>query len=335
MAERPTIDTDKSSAALRTRGIDTDRRRVLITRYAGSDQEKDLSSPPNCNGLGRVHRFQRSQGPGWPENSLPIDPATRWLRGSYGDAMDAEVFQSAICNWRCWYCYVDFSLLSANPDHSSWLTASELVDLYEAIPERPRILDLSGGQPDLVPEWVVWMADDVSARGLAESTYLWSDDNLSNDYLWRYLDGSAVSRLAGYPNYGRVGCFKGFDRSSFSYNTGAAPELFDRQFQLMKRLVDFGFDVYGYATFTAENETTVRQGIVDFLDRLQQEVHPNFPLRTIPLRIFEYSPTRGRSENDPAAYRCQEIAAAIWGEQMKKRFPSTVLRKRIFEHSLT
>lgn len=334
MADQGTINTDKFSAALRARGIDREARRVLVTRYAGSDQEKDFSKPSNCDGVGRIHRFQRSQGPGWPENPLPIDPASRWLDGTYRDSIEAQVFQNAICNWRCWYCYVDFPLLSANPDHSTWLSASELVGMYEAIPARPQILDLSGGQPDLVPEWVVWMADEVSARGLARTTYVWSDDNLSNDYVWRYLDAPTLARLAEYRNYGRVGCFKGFDGPSFAFNTGAAPELFDRQFKLMRRLVDFGFDVYGYVTLTAQNEKSVRQGVVDFLDRLQADVHPNFPLRTVPLRIFEFSPTHGRPENDETPYRCQEMAVAVWEEQMAKRFSPTVRRTRVFEHSL-
>jgi uncharacterized Fe-S cluster-containing radical SAM superfamily protein len=331
---RRTINTEKFSAALRERGIRAEKRQVLITRLDGSDQESDLSRPPNCNGLGRVHRFHRGRGLGWPENPLPIDPAVHWLGESFVDSIDAEVFQNAICNWRCWYCYVDFQLLSADPDHSSWVTPRELLDLYESIDDRPRIIDLSGGQPDLVPEWVLWMTDEVAARGLAQSTYVWSDDNLSNDYLWRYLDESSIGRLASRPNYGRVGCFKGFDRSSFAFNTGAAPELFDRQFEIMKRIVDFGFDVYGYATLTSTQETSVRQGVADFLDRLQEEIHPNFPLRTIPLKIFEFTPTRGRPENDPAVYHCQEMAVAAWEDEMRKRFSSKVRQERIFEHSL-
>src|SRR5690606_5642000 len=137
------------------------------------------------------------------------------------------------------------SLLSANPKHSEFKSASELLDLFEREPLRPPVIDLSGGQPDLVPEWCLWFADELKNRGLHEHIYLWSDDNLSNDYLWRFLSASQIKRLASYNNYGRVGCFKGFDEESFSFNTLAQPSLFDRQFQLMRKIVDDKFDVYG------------------------------------------------------------------------------------------
>jgi uncharacterized Fe-S cluster-containing radical SAM superfamily protein len=331
---RGEIDTDRFSLALRSRGIDLAEAKVLVTSFAGSEQESDLSKPPNCKGVGRLHRFFRSQGAGWPENPIPIDPASRWLGDPYPDSVDAQVFQNAICNWRCWYCYVDYSLLSADPKHSRWMTTSQLIDLYQTEEPRLHIVDLSGGQPDLVPEWVLWFADGLSDRGLAPTTYLWSDDNLSNDYLWRYLDVSAVSRLAAYKNYGRVGCFKGFDERSFGFNTGAAPELFDRQFELMKRIVDFGFDVYGYATFTGIDKEGTEQGVKDFIDKLQERIHPNFPLRTVPLRILEFTPMRHRAVSVTKVFEVQEIAVNTWMHELRKRYSSTTLKLRIFEHSL-
>ena len=65
--------------------------------------------------------------------------------------MTALVFQNAACAWRCWYCFVPEDLLKADPNRSAWFTAAELVELYRQIPDAPRIIDLSGGSPDLVP----------------------------------------------------------------------------------------------------------------------------------------------------------------------------------------
>ena len=42
-----------------------------------------------------------------------------------------QVFQNAVCNWRCWYCFVDFKLLAASRKHSEWLTPRDLIDLFE------------------------------------------------------------------------------------------------------------------------------------------------------------------------------------------------------------
>jgi uncharacterized Fe-S cluster-containing radical SAM superfamily protein len=248
------------------------------------------------------------------------------------DEVQVQVFQNAICSWRCWYCFVDFELLSANPIHSDFKSADELIDLYLGEAYLPRIIDLSGGQPDLVPEWGLWFADALHRRGLDREVYLWTDDNLSNGYLWRYLDRKEIQRLASYPNYGRVGCFKGFDEHSFSFNTSAAPDLFKRQFLLMRRLVEAGFDVYGYATFTSDDDKKLPTLMADFVDRLQSEVHPLFPLRTVPLRIHEFTPTKSRmTPRHSRALSIQSDAVQAWSEELEKGFPAAVRSQRITE----
>ena len=328
------IDTEKFSSALRRRGIDLDAERVLVTRFERSNQAKDLTLPPNCGGWGRIHHFRRSQGD-WPSNPLPLDPAAHALGLAPAETMQVQVFQNAICSWRCWYCYVDFDLLSANPRHSEFKTVDQLIDAYLAEEDPPPIIDLSGGQPDLVPEWLLWFIQAVNSRGLGEHMYVWSDDNLSNDYLWRFLTEEQVHSLANSANYGRVGCFKGFDEHSFSFNTGAAPELFLMQFELMNRLVSAGFDVYGYTTFTSDRDERLASHISDFMDRLQDEVHPLFPLRTVPLRIDDYTPTRSRM--GPGHQRALDIqwdAVAAWTEELHKRFPEDLRTKAIYEHRL-
>ena len=215
------IDTARFSAGLRRRGIDLENRRILVTNFEHSDEAKDFTLPPNCQGFGRIHHFRRLQPQPWPNNPLPIDPASKALGLHYADELRVQVFQNAVCSWRCWYCFVDFDLLSANPKFSEFKTADELIDLHLSEPERPAVIDLSGGQPDLLPEWGLWFVQALLRRNLQNSVYLWTDDNLSNDYLWRFLQPNEVKELVTFPNYGRVGCFKGFDAESFAFNTKA------------------------------------------------------------------------------------------------------------------
>ena len=241
------IDTNQVSKKYRDEAIDIAGKKLLMTQLSGSDQEADLTLPPNCRGFGRIRHFQRATNTNYPPNSLPIDPAARALGlPSSLEILKAQVFQSAVCNWRCWYCYVPFNLLSANPSQSAWFTADELLDLYQEQENPPRVIDLSGGQPDLTPEWVPWMMEALTKRGLEKDVYLWSDDNLSNDYFWHFLDDSQKAMVKEYVNYGRVCCFKGFDATSFAFNTKADPNLFDRQFELMKRFIELGIDLYAY-----------------------------------------------------------------------------------------
>jgi len=149
---------------------------------------------------------------------------------------------------------------------------------------------------------------------------LWSDDNLSNDYFWRFLTPADIELIATYPNYGRVGCFKGFNEESFVFNTMAAPSMFDRQFELMGRLVDLGIDVYAYATFTSPTYERVVEDMAAFVDRLQA-IDPKLPLRTIPLEISVFSPVRSRlTPEREAAMRDQRSAIAAWQKELDRRY---------------
>lgn len=315
-----TIDTDSLSAKYREAAVQPEARRLLVAQIRGSEQEHDLSAPANCDGLGRIRHFRRATRDRWVANPLPLDPASRSLGVPDGDEIRAQVFQNAVCNWRCWYCYVPFSHLGGDPRHSSWRTADELVALYEALPERPPILDLSGGQPDLVPEWVLWTMDALEARGLSSSVYLWSDDNLSNDYFWQVLDVDQRSRIARCSTYGRVCCFKGVDSSSFAFNTSAHPDLFERQFELFHRLLEVGLDLYAYITLTTPNIENLDSTLVAFMDRLQA-IHENLPLRTIPLEVQVFSPVQSRlNDARQRAIQHQYDAIELWKRELSKRF---------------
>src|SRR6266849_5465208 len=78
----------------------------------------------------------------WPENPLPIDPASKALGLPRADRLQAQVFQNAACAWRCWYCYVPYNLLSGDATRGEWVTAEKLVRLYAEEENRPSIIDL-------------------------------------------------------------------------------------------------------------------------------------------------------------------------------------------------
>jgi uncharacterized Fe-S cluster-containing radical SAM superfamily protein len=315
----PAIDTDRFSRVLRERGIDRDDRTILITDLRGSKQEEDLSEPVNCDGVGRIRHFRRRTAAAWPENPLPVEPAARALRLGAVDTIEAQVFQNAVCNWRCWYCFVDFPLLAGDLRHSRMMTAADLVDLYLGEERRPAMIDLSGGQPDLVPEWIAWILEDVRRRGL--EVYVWSDDNLSNDYYFTKLTREERAQIEGDARYGKVCCFKGFDESSFAFNTNAAPELFNRQFTLMRRLLDeTPLDLYCYATFTTPDASRVPERMARFIDSLQA-IDPRLPLRTIPLEVAVFNPVRDRlDESRRRALVVQQDAIASWSDELERRF---------------
>lgn len=338
IAQPKFIDTARFAARLRGQAIDLERGRILISRLAGSGQEVDLTLPATCNGYGRVRHFRMTTAHGWPANPLPIAPACRALGiDPAPEMMTALVFQNAACAWRCWYCFVPEELLRADLTHSAWFTADELVESYRRIPDRPRIIDLSGGSPDLVPEWTPWMMRALRAAGLDQDMYLWTDDNLSTTYLFDALSEEDLVLLRTYPNYGRVCCIKGFDARSFAFNTRASPEAYNRQFEILRRVLALGLDVYGYVTLTSPHSDHVDRGVVDLFDRLQA-IDPNFPLRVVPLRIEVFTPVGQRLARDADRARSldiQEEAIAAWNDQLARRFDASLLARRICDVPLS
>ncbi|NOG99279.1 MAG: radical SAM protein [Ignavibacteriae bacterium] len=328
------INTDKFSAKLREKAIDTDRKAILITNFYGSSQENDFTKPPNCNGFGRVRHFRLDAGKDWIPNPLPILPAAKALGVKADSVIRAQVFQSSICNWRCWYCFVDFKLLSGNSNYASLLTCDEMIDLYLDQDDPPPMLDLTGGQPDLTPEWVPWMMKTLQERGLEDKVFLWSDDNLSNDYLWRFLDDEQISLMSSYKMYSRVCCFKGIDEKSFSLNTKADPKLFSNQLELCKRLLEINLDLYCYITLVATTDTDFHMVIPKFIDKVQK-VNEMLPLRILPLRIFKYSTMNPRMTSDfENMIEGQHRALDVWQSELVKRFSSEQISLPITEIKL-
>jgi len=246
----------------------------------------------------------------------------------------AQVFQNAACPWRCWYCYVPFTLLSANARYSKWITAEELLDLYLSEVDRPPMLDLTGGSPDLIPEWVVWTMEAIKSRNLEGKVFLWSDDNLSTDYLWTKLKPKQIETIQQFKGYGRVACFKGFDDKSFSFNTRAHEEDYAKQFERFGRLLSLGIDLYAYATLTGPSGSQITKSIPTFIDSLQQ-IHVNLPLRTIPLRITYYTPIHSRMDPErEASLAIQEDAIRVWNSELERRFSDSERKKKITEIEL-
>jgi hypothetical protein len=170
------------------------------------------------------------------------------------------------------------------------------------------------------------MLEALEARGVADSVYVWSDDNLSTDYYFSRLTAGQRATIEGSRRYGKVCCFKGFDAASFAMNTGARERDFDRQFELLRRLVrETPLDLYTYATFTGPINGDVGAAMARFVDRLQ-EIAVNLPLRTVPLEVgISFSPVEGRraSQTMRRALAVQECAIAAWTTELEHRFSST------------
>lgn len=307
--------------------------KFLLSKIEDSTQAGDLSVPTNCDGYGRIHHFRRTIDPLWIDDPLPLDPACHALGVDDVDTIETQVFQLAACNVHCWYCFVPDSLKCADLKLSKWFTAEEMVHSYLREAPNIRVMDLSGGNPELAPEWILDSMKTLERLGKTDYIYLWSDDTLTTDFFFE-LDKSDIKYMTSYPMYGKVCCFKGFDEESFAFNSGLSPMMYEGQFERFLKYLDFGFDVYAYVTLTCSNTENIHEKINSFVTRLQK-IHPLLPLRTIPLKIMMFTPTQSRmNKKYQEALENQMVAVKAWKELLKENYSEELMNKKIYDIKL-
>lgn len=300
-----------------------------ISRIGDSKQSHDLSVPANCNGFGRIHHFRKLASPDWLEDFLPAYPAYKALGLPFQEGINAQVFQISVCNLNCWYCFVPEELRCGNDINSKWITTDQLIEMYCDEAEKPKVIDLSGGNPELVPEWVVEMMKSIENKGLADSVYLWSDDSLSTDAFFRYLNPDDIDYLKNYKNYGKVCCFKGFDFESFHFNSSLPRHHFFIQKEMFRRYYQIGLDIYGYITITTNNLENIEKKVSNFMDYLQS-INKSLPLRIVPLRIMVFGAMEHRLDDERRqALKNQEVVLCVWKNELERRFTRDQINKRI------
>jgi uncharacterized Fe-S cluster-containing radical SAM superfamily protein len=317
------IDTDYFSERIRERLISPGKK-VLLANLNHTKEAEDAYTKINCKGYGRVRVFKDFKlhlhwNPVFKKPLYRNHPPIKELR--------TQAFQLAGCNWRCWYCFVDFGLLDGNKDKGQFFSADEILDFYLQESDRPHIIDLTGGQPDLVPEWSLWMLESIEKKGLNGKIYVWTDDNLSNFYLWKYLSKTEIDYIVKFPLFNRIACLKGYNYESFVFNTKAQPKDFDNQFQILKKLISSGFDMYSYVTFTTPSIKNLENEMRQFVDKLST-IHPNLPLRIIPLKIHGFRNTMLRAKDThKESINLQVEVIKAWENELLYRFSTGELQK--------
>ena len=177
------------------------------------------------------------------------------------------------------------------------------------------------------------MMDALEAAGLHKDTYLWSDDDLSSDFMFNSLSSEERARIERYENYGQVCCFKGYDSDSFHFNCRADPSRYKMQVDLMRKTLQLDIDVYVYVTLTSPFHEQIKDGVRHFMDELQ-ELSEFLPLRTVPLEVIaEFEPLvrRGVDEQMTRSLSGQRIAIDVWTEEIESRFSRDMRQREIVD----
>lgn len=315
------------SIFLREQIVDVEKKAIKLTKISDTEESCDSNCFINCGGYGRVRKYKNFKLFLCNE----IDGKNkRLLRGVDRNSTEyrTQVFQIAGCNVRCWYCFVDDCILAANHPNLRWITVEQMLDMYEKENDKPFILDLSGGQPDLVPEWCYWVMCELERRGMKNKVYIWLDDNLTTlDMLERHLTHEQIHYMASYPKHSRACCFKGYDDETFRFNVRNSNISFDSQIKAFKKLYEYGFDLYAYITLTGPSGNADIDKINRFINEIRK-INVNLPLRIIPLKITSFTVTKKRL-NDiyKNAFEEQIRAYGIWKEVMNMYYTEMELNK--------
>ena len=87
-------------------------------------------------------------------------------------------------------------------------------------------------------------------------------------------------------------------------------------------------------TFTVSSDEGLRDKMSAFVDRLQ-DVHPNLPLRTVPLRIAVFTPVQKRLTPDrERSMKIQDIAIEYWRVELASRFSAEARANSIVDVKL-
>jgi len=124
-----------------------------------------------------------------------------------------------------------------------------------------------------------------------------------------------------------MGCYKGYDKESFTKTCGADPKFFKKQFEMHKKLIQEGLDVYSYLyplIYSEYSDSEIRKKLSQFISRLQQ-VDLYAPARLTTPYTKEYSPTKQRTTSErKIALKLQYRAIKIWKQEMRRLYGSTI-----------
>lgn len=308
--------------------------KFLMSKILVKNEEERKRLNVNCNDFGRVRIFQRNKYNDWNNDPIPLDIISSKMKIKKLQEVPVQMFEVAKCNLHCWWCYLPKELKCINEEYTKWFSVSEILELFEKENNNVKVIYLSGGNPELVPELVYSFMKELDKRKKSQEIFLWSDDVLSTDYIIEKLTNEQINYMTNYKNFAKVCCLKGFDEESFEYNTGINKDEFNNQIKRLKECIDIGFDVYGYIVLVCKNLNNIKMKIKHIIDELQKISH-FLPLRIIPIRIEKFSNIiENIDEEREQAILNQYEVLKIWNNELKNRFNEMELTSNIAELKL-
>lgn len=289
--------------------------KFLMCKILYDNEETKKKLNVNLNDFGRIRTFYRKKFTDWNSDPIPLDIISEKLNYKELDKLDVQMLEVAKCNLHCWWCYLPDEIRRINDKYMEWFSPKELVDLILRDNKDCKSIYLSGGNPELVPEFVYEFMKELEERKISNDILLWSDDVLTTDYNFN-IDKDKLDYMINYQNYIKLCCLKGFDPESFAFNTLLPKEVFNEQLSRLKKYIDLGFEVYCYIILTCNSLKNIKTKIKNIINQLQ-DISYYLPLRVIPIKIEEFSAVTSRLNTERIkSMQNQYEVLKVWNQEI-------------------
>lgn len=267
-----------------------EEKKVFLSSFDTSEMKKEEDEKYTCvNDFWRKKTYVKEEDMLLPsfkrEFPEPYQVTQFYCGGTWNDYNAPFTIQVGYCNLDCRWCYVDKKLKIC--EIGRYFSVKEIINLWKKN-EKVGVLRISGGEPFLAPEFLIELGKEFKKIN-NNRKYLWIDTNLlGRDYQ------KVITNLSSLDiPFGICGCFKGFDKKNFEFNTQKDGKLLDKQFENTKRILDNlgkNGELFFYIPEFIEpiNDDVIRNSIIKFIEDIKKKVHNLAPLRFTVLDIHEY-----------------------------------------------
>jgi len=297
-----------------------EEKKVFLANFSGSSMIKDSDNKYSIiNDYWRKKTYVKDDEkllPMYQQEFLePYRVAQSYCGGTWNDYNTPFAIQVGTCNLNCFWCFVSDELRDGKI--GDYFTVKEVLDMWRNNEEKG-VLRITGGEPFLAPEFLIEIGKEIK-KLKEKQRYLWIDTNL----LGKKYDLVAKTLSDLEIPFGICGCFKGFDKETFRFNTNAPKDLFNKQFNnartILNNLYNNG-ELFFYVPEILENinEKEIEKKIINFYEQLTSKVHELAPLRVTVLKIKSYEANKEKLD-----FKRLEsgLTRKLWFKFLKTKYP--------------
>lgn len=285
---------------------------ALFANLLGTKEAEDSYHQINHGGFGRVRNFKNFLF----HVETDIRERRKFFRlnaaGEWCSQFQSQVFQIGICTLKCWYCFVDRENLDGTNPYSAYLKPKDILQMFLESWPNIRNLDISGGSPDLCPEFVLELLCEIERAGLKEKITIWVESNLDVNYYCK-LPRKKIEYMAAFPNFHLLCSLKGWDSPSVAFNTRNTAS-FDQQLDGLRFFYQHNFSLSVYLVFVGKTIANNKE-VTELFNQLKR-ISRKLPEQCIPIYIKKFHAQGNVGNSLSKTYDDQKRAARWWDQQI-------------------